>query len=98
MNAADIEELGLKDGQYVDIHGVHHDNAVRVLRKFRVVSYPTPKGCVAAYYPEANVLVPMDHVAEGSNTPVSKTVLVRVEPNLAPAAEQSEDFKTRTPA
>ncbi len=98
MNAQDITELGLADGQYVDIHGIHHDGVERVLRKFRVVSYPTPKGCVAAYYPEANVLVPMDHVAEGSNTPVSKTVLVRVEPNLDPAHEQAEDFKTRAPA
>ena len=80
MNAEDIEELGLTDGQYIDIHGIHHDNVERVLRNFRVVSYPTPRGCVAAYYPEANVLVPMDHVAEGSNTPVSKAVLVRVEP------------------
>jgi len=98
MNARDIKDLGLADGQYVDIHGVHHDGVKRVLRKFRVVSYPTPQGCVAAYYPEANVLVPMDHVAEGSNTPVSKTVLVRVEPNLDPAHEQVEDFKTRAPA
>ncbi|MDK1360246.1 FdhF/YdeP family oxidoreductase [Arthrobacter sp. zg-Y1219] len=98
MNAEDITELGLKDGQYVDIHGVHHDNAERILRKFRVVSYPTPRGCVAAYYPEANVLVPMDHTAEGSNTPVSKTVLVRVEPNSAPAQDQAEDFKSRTRA
>ena len=98
MNPDDIMELGLQDGRHVDIHGVHHDGVERVLRKFRVVSYPTPRGCVAAYYPEANVLVPMDHVAEGSNTPVSKTVLVRVERNLDPEHEQVEDFKTRTPA
>ena len=97
MNAADITELGLADGQYVDIHGVHHDGVERVLRNFRVVSYPSPKGCVAAYYPEANVLVPMDHVAEGSNTPVSKTVLVRVEPT-AHAGAGPEDKMRRTPA
>ncbi|MBP3044010.1 FdhF/YdeP family oxidoreductase [Arthrobacter jiangjiafuii] len=98
MNAGDIAELGLVDGQYVDIHGVHHDSVRRVLPRYRVVSYPTPKGCVAAYYPEANVLVPLDRVAEGSNTPVSKTVLVRVEPNLDTAREQAEDFTTRAPA
>jgi formate dehydrogenase major subunit len=51
-----------------------------VLRKFRVVAYPTAQGCAAAYYPEANVLVPLDSVAEGSNTPVSKQVIVRLEP------------------
>ena len=97
MNADDITELGLADGQYVDIHGVHHDGVERVLRNFRVVSYPTPKGCVAAYYPEANVLVPMDHVAEGSNTPVSKTVLVRVQPT-ANAGAGPEDKMRRAPA
>ena len=97
MNAEDITELGLADKQYVDIHGVHHDGVQRVLRNFRVVSYPTPKGCVAAYYPEANVLVPMDHVAEGSNTPVSKTVLVRVEP-AAQETTAPEDKMHRAPA
>ncbi|MCY1376401.1 putative oxidoreductase [compost metagenome] len=55
----------------------------RVLRKFRVVSYPTARGCAAAYYPEANVLVPLESVAEGSNTPVSKAVIVRLEPSTA---------------
>jgi hypothetical protein len=53
----------------------------RVVRKFRLVSYPTARGCAAAYYPEANVLVPLDHTAEGSNTPVSKAVIVRLEPS-----------------
>jgi len=55
----------------------------RVLRNFRLVSYPTARGCAAAYYPEANVLVPLDSVAEGSQTPVSKAVIVRLEPVLA---------------
>lgn len=47
---------------------------------FRVVGYPTPRGNAAAYYPETNPLVPLDHTAEGSNTPVSKAVVVRLEP------------------
>ena len=51
-----------------------------MLRNFRVVSYPTARGCAAAYYPEANVLVPLESVAEGSQTPVSKAVIVRLEP------------------
>ena len=97
MNAEDIQELGLRDGQYVDIHGVYHDGVDRVLRSFRVVSYPTPRGCVAAYYPEANVLVPLEHVAEGSQTPVSKTVIVRVEP-AAEATSVPEDKMRRAPA
>jgi hypothetical protein len=59
----------------------------RVLHNYRVVSYPTAAGCAAAYYPEANVLVPLDSVAEGSQTPVSKAVIVRLEPAKAHAPE-----------
>jgi len=80
VNPEDLVELGLADGQRVDVHGVHDDGAERVLRSYRVVSYPSARGCAAAYYPEANVLIPLDHVADGSNTPVSKAVIVRLEP------------------
>ncbi|WP_104163161.1 FdhF/YdeP family oxidoreductase [Cryobacterium sp. N22] len=80
VNPNDLVELGLADEQLVDVHGVYDDGVERVLRGFRAVSYPTARGCAAAYYPEANVLVPLDHVAEGSNTPVSKAVIVRLEP------------------
>ena len=47
---------------------------------FLVVPYSTPVGNAAAYYPETNPLVPLDHTANRSNTPVSKAVVVRVEP------------------
>lgn len=83
VSPEDLAELGLSDGQHVDIHGVYKDNVDRVLHNFRVVSYPTARGCAAAYYPEANVLVPLDSVAEGSQTPVSKAVVVRLEPAAA---------------
>jgi anaerobic selenocysteine-containing dehydrogenase len=78
VNPDDLTEFGLADGQFVDVHGVHTDGEQRVLRQYRVVSYPTAKGCAAAYYPEANVLVPLDSIAEGSKTPASKTVIVRL--------------------
>ena len=94
VNPDDIAELGLADGQYVDVHGVHDDGEERVVRKFRVVSYPTARGCAAAYYPEANVLVPLNHTAEGSNTPVSKAVIVRLEPSL----DQTPDGAATVPA
>jgi hypothetical protein len=45
-----------------------------------VVDYPTPRGCAAAYYPEANVLVPLDATAETSNTPAYKSSVIRLEP------------------
>ncbi|WP_336275935.1 hypothetical protein [Nocardioides sp. B-3] len=43
------------------------------------MSYDQPRGCAAAYYPETNPLVPLDSTAEGSNTPTSKSVIVRLE-------------------
>ncbi|SLK15741.1 FdhF/YdeP family oxidoreductase [Arthrobacter sp. P2b] len=79
VNPADLTELGLENGQHVDIHGVYSDGVDRVLRNYRVVSYPSARGCAAAYYPEANVLVPLESVAEGSQTPASKAVIVRLE-------------------
>ena len=87
VNPEDIAELGLHDGQIVDIHGDYQDGTDRVLRGLRVVSYPTSRGCAAAYYPEANVLVPLNHVADGSNTPISKAVIVRLEPRAARTAD-----------
>jgi len=50
------------------------------VRNYRIVSYPSARGCAAAYYPETNVLVPLDSAADESNTPVSKGVIVRLEP------------------
>jgi molybdopterin-dependent oxidoreductase alpha subunit len=85
VNPDDLVELGLMDGQRVDVFTEWTDDVERVLRNYRVVSYPTAKGCAAAYFPEANVLVPLDSAAIGSNTPVSKAVLVRVVPAAVPA-------------
>jgi molybdopterin-dependent oxidoreductase alpha subunit len=80
VNPDDIAELGLEDGQRVDIFSEWRDEPDRVLRDYRVVSYPTARGCAAAYYPEANVLVPLLSASLKSNTPVSKAVIVRLEP------------------
>jgi hypothetical protein len=63
----------------VDIHSIWKDDPDRVVREFRVISYPTARGCAATYFPEANGLVPLDSTAEVSNTPVSKSVVVRLE-------------------
>ena len=73
----DLAEHGLADGDRVDLVGVGDDRERR-LENLRVVEYPTARGCVATYFPEANVLVPLDSVAEGSNTPTSKSVPVRL--------------------
>ncbi|CRK49285.1 putative enzyme [Rhodococcus sp. RD6.2] len=84
VSAADLVEQGLSDGARVDVvsEWTAADGSVeeRRVHDFRVVEYSTPKGNAAAYYPETNPLVPLDHVAAKSNTPVSKAVVVRLEP------------------
>ena len=84
VNPDDIADLGLADGQLVDIVSEWTDGHARRASAFRVVAYPTAAGCCAAYFPEANVLVPLDSVAEGSRTPTSKAVIVRLEPASPP--------------
>jgi len=86
VNPLDIAELGLEDGQRVDVHSEFSDGVDRVIRGFRLVSYPTARGCAAAYFPEANPLVPLGSTAEVSNTPASKSVVVRIEPATRAAA------------
>ncbi|WP_291056827.1 FdhF/YdeP family oxidoreductase [Herbiconiux sp.] len=83
VHPADLEALGLTDGQAIDVFSEWPGQPDRELRGFRAVAYPTARGCAAAYFPEANVLVPLDSTAEGSNTPVSKAIVVRLEPAAA---------------
>jgi len=78
--AADLDALGLADGELVDIVGEWHDGVVRRAPRFRLVAYDVPRGTCAAYFPETNVLIPLDSVADGSRTPTSKAVVVRLEP------------------
>ncbi|MDJ0384296.1 FdhF/YdeP family oxidoreductase [Streptomyces sp. G-G2] len=80
VNPADAAELGLADGSYADIVSEWKDGVERRAPGFRIVHYPTARGCAAAYYPETNVLVPLDSTADTSNTPASKSVVVRFEP------------------
>jgi molybdopterin-dependent oxidoreductase alpha subunit len=80
VNPADAAELGLADGSYTDLVSEWTDGVERRAPGFRVVHYPTARGCAAAYYPETNVLVPLDSTADVSNTPASKSVVVRFEP------------------
>ncbi|MFJ4676122.1 FdhF/YdeP family oxidoreductase [Kitasatospora sp. NPDC088783] len=79
VNPADAAELGLADGRYVDLVGEWSDGVERRAPHFRVVHYPVARGGAAAYYPETNVLVPLDSTADISNTPTSKSVVVRLE-------------------
>ncbi|MGW9079409.1 FdhF/YdeP family oxidoreductase [Streptomyces kronopolitis] len=76
----DARERGLADGAYADLISEWTDGSERRADGFRVVHYPTARGCAAAYYPETNVLIPLDHTADTSNTPAAKSVVIRLEP------------------
>jgi molybdopterin-dependent oxidoreductase alpha subunit len=77
MNAEDMTAAGLSVDDCVNVTSDPQD-AGRVLEGFAIVPYRIPRGCVAAYYPEANPVVPVDAVAVGSNTPAYKSVPVRI--------------------
>jgi len=80
VHPADLGALGLRDGATVDLVSEWSDGVERRAEGFRIIEYPTARGCAAAYFPETNVLVPLDSTAEVSNTPTSKSVVVRLEP------------------
>ena len=77
LNEEDMRAQGLQRGVVVDLSS-HYNGVVRTAHKFVVVPYSIPKGCAATYYPETNVLVPIDNTAAKSNTPVSKLVVIRL--------------------
>jgi molybdopterin-dependent oxidoreductase alpha subunit len=77
MNPSDIERFGLKDKEVVDLVS-HFEGQERIARRFIVVPFSIPPRCAATYFPETNVLVPIGSVAEKSNTPASKSVVISV--------------------
>ena len=77
MNRQDMSDRQLQEGDVVDLCN-YHDGTERAAHKFIVVPYPIPKGCTATYFPETNVLVPINSTAEKSNTPTSKLVVLKV--------------------
>ena len=77
MNPEDMAAAGLKTRDLVDIRG-DYKGVTRCAERFIVVPYDIPRRCLATYFPEANVLVPVDSYARGSKTPVSKRVVVKI--------------------
>jgi molybdopterin-dependent oxidoreductase alpha subunit len=77
MNPKDIAEAGFKQGDKVDLYS-YHEGMERVARLFVIVPYDIPERNTATYYPEGNVLVPINSVAEGSNCPTSKLVFIKI--------------------
>ncbi|QDK78590.1 FdhF/YdeP family oxidoreductase [Spirosoma sp. KCTC 42546] len=79
MNPDDIANRGLREKQVVDLHS-QYDGQNRTAHRFIVIPYNIPLGCTAAYFPETNVLIPIDSKADKSNTPTSKSIVITVTP------------------
>ena len=77
MNQSDMDDNDWSKGDLVDLTSHFEGNELHA-REWYIVPYEIPKGNIATYFPEANVLVPLDSVAEGSNTPTSKSVVVTI--------------------
>ncbi|MDT5295185.1 MAG: hypothetical protein QOJ76_2065 [Acidobacteriota bacterium] len=87
LNREDAREMNLKQGDVVDLTS-HYEDGERHARHFIVVPFDIPRRCAATYFPETNVLVPIGSVAEKSNTPTSKFVVI----SIKPAADQTAKF------
>ena len=80
MNPEDVAEARLQQGQLVDLTS-HYEGEERTARHFQVALYHIPRGCTATYFPEGNTLVSINSVAEKSNTPTSKFVIISIQPS-----------------
>jgi len=85
-NKDDLAMLGFAAGQRVDITSVWDDGIERRADSFLLVEYDIPRGCLGAYYPETNPLVPLASVADGAGTPTSKSIPVLLHRSAPPAA------------
>ncbi|QPF72404.1 FdhF/YdeP family oxidoreductase [Roseateles sp. DAIF2] len=89
INAKDLQDIGMKAGDWVDITSLWADGEHRRAEKFVLIEYDIPRGCLASYFPETNALVPLASVAIGAGTPTSKSipVVLTLRPQDAPLAE-----------
>jgi anaerobic selenocysteine-containing dehydrogenase len=77
MNEKDMIKEGLTAKAVVDLYN-YYDGVERVARKFIVIPFSIPEKCTATYFPETNVLVPINSTADKSNTPTSKMVILKI--------------------
>ena len=83
MNPDDMSEIGLEKTDIVNLSSTY-DARTRTAYNFKVLPYKIPKGNLAAYFPETNALVPYNHFADRSRTPISKSIKVSVyKPEMA---------------
>ncbi|MGI9552640.1 MAG: FdhF/YdeP family oxidoreductase [Aurantibacter sp.] len=78
ISSEDMESRNLKKLDVVNIIS-NYEGKVREAKKFLIIPYKIPPGNLAAYFPETNVLVPYNHFAKGSKTPISKSIKVTLE-------------------
>jgi molybdopterin-dependent oxidoreductase alpha subunit len=81
LNPEDMERLGIRENQWVDVIS-HFESETRRVERFKAIPYQIPAGCAAAYFPEANALVPIRNVAEKSNQPASKSLVITIEASV----------------
>jgi anaerobic selenocysteine-containing dehydrogenase len=84
INRDDMREAGFVEGQKINLTS-HFAGRQRQVEAFSLVGYDIPRGCLAAYFPETNPLVALESVAEGSNTPASKSIVVTLSPAASPS-------------
>jgi len=77
MNPKDMKIQGLTKLDKVDLTS-HFNGEERTAKGFLVIPYSIPKQCTATYFPEANVLVPIQSKGRISNTPTSKTIIITI--------------------
>ena len=94
VNAVDLQERGIAPCSQVDITSIWGDER-RSAEGFTAVPYEMPRGSAAAYFPEANVLVPVGSQAEGSGTPTSKAVEIEI--HMSPLLDGADRSGLRTP-
>jgi molybdopterin-dependent oxidoreductase alpha subunit len=97
LNPEDIKEAGLAQGQTVDLIS-HFEGEERTASRFVVVPYSIPRRSAATYFPEANVLVALGSVAEKSNTPASKSVIISLRPSTDSAEFDYDHAETHQSA
>lgn len=81
INQDDIAALGMNAGDWVDLESLCDDGIRRQVRRFMLVEYNIPQGCLAAYFPETNGLVPLSSFADRARTPTSKSIPVVISPH-----------------
>ena len=78
MNKEDMKSLELNSLDIINMMS-YYDDIVRKVENFKVIPYDIPQGNLAAYFPETNPLVPINHFAIKSQTPISKSIKVKIE-------------------